>query len=1800
MANRLASASRQFVGRADELQQLDSAFASSVEGRGVPLVVSGEPGVGKTRFCDELASIARRRGFRVVNGRCSVDAGAPAFWPWQPILRELCGDAAAGLLSSEGGRAAADDDRFVRFQAVTDHVAEVCAQSPVCLVVDDIHAADAGTLLLTRFIARSLPRLALTLVLTRRSGEPADDPDIARLLDDIEAEAVPIMLEPLDLEETAAFLDANGLAGIDTGVASVLHRVTGGNPMFLRRVTALGTPGPDPGSVPTGVRAAIERALARLSPEARRVLQIGAVLDPTPTVATVAAVVGCDPGAVLDAVGEGAVAGLVESEGTSRFAFGHEVIRSAFEDALGGNERLDVHAAAAAVADTKGAASADLLGWRAHHAVAAAPRSPEDARRAVAACSEAAEAMAQSFAYEQADAMLSEAVDLHKRSTIGPLPGGLMVRWAQAAANCGRTNEARARFDRAVTVTRSDINDPVLFAEAALGLGGLGVKERRLPDERARVLGLQRAALAGLPDGAVPVRYRLEARLAAEAVIDGAPLDDVRAAVEAARRYGDPAVLGEALALWHHVVLTPEHTRTRLAIADELIRAAADAGSGVFGLIGLWFRTIDLFHLGDGRAVGALEEVRARASTVASQDIVAKMAVVDAMLLIRSGRLDEAVVAAEHARDLGEAAGEVNALNYYGAQILGIRWIEGRSAEVAELAEQVAALPGVVDSDFAFQATAAAFLANAGRLGRARAMVAELVGDDPVKLPLSSSWLVGMAALADVTAALDDARLARQVYGVLAPYADLPTFGGSAVLCLGSTERALGVASQAFGDLDRAVGHFERAIEENRRLGHLPMAIIAHAELAFALVRRGRTSDRERAADLFDRAIIEASRIEMTVRAATWREARAALSTAPAGVARRNDPVLSGRIHVDGSRWVVALDGRRVRVPNLVGMRYLAELLTRPRQSIPALSLASQGMTAGSPNRQELLDDKARAAYAARARELTSELAEAEANNDLVRAEKIRVELDALVDELEAATGLGGRPRAFTDSTERARSSVSKAVRRAIDAIDDASPAIADALRATISCGAVCMYVPDAMAPVVWSTEVAQAGEDAELPRPAAPIAVFPTPTATIGARGRRAARRWFVGRDEQVDLLRSALASADRPFSVLFVHGPGGVGKTMLLGALAAEAATAGVRVVRLDMHTIEPNSSAFSVRFVAELGRDSIDVTPQTLADAGPIAVLVDTFERAEPLVGWLWDQFVARLQSNALVVIASRNPPPARWRADPSWQALARVVALGNLSAEDTRQYLELRGIEASLHDRLISLTHGHPLALSLVVDVLEQRTADDRAAIDLVDTPDVVRMLVERFVGEIPDRRRREALAVCAHVRFTTEDLLRAAMGGDDAGELLSWLRSLSFVEEGRYGLFPHDVARDVLDTDLRWRDRVGYADVHVRVRRHLVGRIRSLEGLAQQRAAADIIYLHRLNPIMRPRFDWSRLCNVQVDRVDRGERDLILEMTALHQGPAQAEMARHWLDRQPEAFAVFRTDDEVVGYTAILRLHEASPRDIQHDPGALAMWTYAATHDPPRQDEVVTAARFFVDRAEDQVQASPSWDGFTIAHMLHAFNTPHLAWDFIGSWQTPDHEPMMRYKDYHRVSDAEFDIDGRHHFVFAHDWRRRDWEAFIEMMGHRELDDGSGILVPAGVTPPQPMPVLSHHEFGAAVRQALRDRHRPDRLAANLLVRSRSVRARFGADAGATSLVELLDEAADALAGDPRDVKAHRAIDRTYLRPASSQQKAAEVLGLPFGTYRDHLNRGISRIVEQLWHQEVHPVEHQPRTDRRIS
>lgn len=1037
--------------------------------------MSGEPGIGKTRFCDEVADQVRAAGLRVVAARCWSDGGAPPLWPWQPILGELCGRDAADLLASDVGTATIDPDRFARFAAITDQLAAACTREPVCLVIDDVHSADRGTLLLVRFVARTLARLPLALVLARRSREPAGDEAATQLLDEIEREGTPIVLRRFDWDEAEAFLAAHGLESLDRDVAEALLRVTDGNPLFLRRVAALGPPERGQ-ALPSGVRVAIDQALSRLRPDTQRVLRTASVLGLTPSITEAAAVTRSRPVAVLDAVQGGVGAGLVTVGGADRFTFSHELVRSTLENAMEVADRLDAHArAASAIGGDEPAVPSDRLAQRAFHALAAAPRSAEDARLAVAACRAAARAMVNGFAYEQADAVLSAAVALFEPTNLGTPSGELLVEWAQAALLCGHMSEARTRFGQAATTAQRE-EDPVTFAEAALGLGGHWVDEHRQPVARARVLGLQRSARDKLPSRHEALHCRLNARLACEAVFAGGPIEAVHEALDAARLCGDPLAVAEALSLAHHALLRPEHIRTRLKLADEQIRVASEAGHGMLALVGLCWRTVDLFHLGDDRAYRALEDLRERANALASQHIRFVVGAIDVMLLIRQGRLDEAERESKDMYSLGEAIGEVDALSYFSAHLLTIRWIQDRDTELLETAVETAASPTLIEPEFAFRASAAVIAARAGRHDIARNTLDALAAEGLATLPRSVTWMTGMMGIASLAAELDDAAVARQAYDLLLPFADLPLMASLAMLCFGSTERYLGMAALTFGDEDLAIRHLEQAIASSGRLGNRPLVAITQAELAAALVRRDLPQDRVRAAELLDQAALQASRMGLTARAEGWRAELAAVDDSDHGAPARDGrdsrvaDMRQGYIRRDGPRWIVGLEDHRVRLPDLVGLRYLAELLSRSGQPVTALALASSGAVQGDASRYELLDDEARAAYVARARELSQELAQAEANNDIVHIERLQAELDAIVDQLEAATGLGGRARSFNDNAERARTAVRKAIKRAIDAIDDASPAIAKTLHSTVSTGTTCTYTPDPRDPVVWST----------------------------------------------------------------------------------------------------------------------------------------------------------------------------------------------------------------------------------------------------------------------------------------------------------------------------------------------------------------------------------------------------------------------------------------------------------------------------------------------------------------------------------------------------------------------------------------------------------------------------------------------------------------------------------------------------------------------------------------------------------
>ena len=259
-----------------------------------------------------------------------------------------------------------------------------------------------------------------------------------------------------------------------------------------------------------------------------------------------------------------------------------------------------------------------------------------------------------------------------------------------------------------------------------------------------------------------------------------------------------------------------------------------------------------------------------------------------------------------------------------------------------------------------------------------------------------------------------------------------------------------------------------------------------------------------------------------------------------------------------------------------------------------------------------------------------------------------------------------------------------------------------------------------------------------------------------------------------------------------------------------------------------------------------------PITALVGTKIVVVVDSYELLEPLDDWFRDSFLPRLPASAVVVVAGRRPPSVSWRADPAWRDLLRIVSLRNLTPDESRQFLVASGCPPARIDDLAAATYGHPLALSLLADVVV-RGGDP--SVDPLE-PDVVATLVRRLLDDVPSGLHRRALEACALARVTTESLLRDVLDLADAGEVFAWLAGLSFVDARPDGLVPHDLARDVLDVDLRWRDRESYDSVFRRVRSHVHGRLHTLRGVAQQRAIYDEKFVFRNLPSVLSPVDWT--------------------------------------------------------------------------------------------------------------------------------------------------------------------------------------------------------------------------------------------------------------------------------------------------------------------------------------------------------
>jgi hypothetical protein len=1096
-----------FVGRKRELAALTAGLDDALAGRGALFLVSGEPGIGKSRLTDELAARARALEARVLWGRCWEAGGAPAYWPWVQSLRSYVRDLDAEALRSQLGRGAAhlaqlvpeagdfssepsrtvgvdpETARFRLFEAVAEFLRNGGEARPLVLVLDDLHSADTPSLLLLQFLAAELADARLLVVGAYRDVDPTLHDPLSSALGELARLPVTRMLalSGLDRPEVATFIGESSGVEPDEAVVAAIYEETEGNPLFLDEVMRLLVSegkladvalAPFPRlEIPHGIRAVIDHRIGRLSDECRSALTLAAILGREFSLDALAHVSGSSPSRILDLLQDAIAERVVTQAAPGRLRFSHALIREVLYDALPQARRIRLHREIGEALERVYEEPESHLAELAHHFVAAAPAG--DVEKAIDYARRAGERAARLLAYEEAVRLfetaltgleLKEPVDKRMRCE-------LLLALGDAEARAGDGQKAKDTFLHAAEAARR-VDAPELLAEAALGYGGRFMWARAGTDPYLIPLLEEALATLGREDSALRVRSMARLAGALRDQHDPEPRASLSGgALEMAKRIRDAAATAYALDGRICAIMWPDNGEERLALADELVRAAAQAGAGERSAHALYTRAFASLELGDMAAVrSSLEEYAGVTAQLRQPAWHWLLVVTRATLALFEGRFDGAQRLMEDALALGVRAQASDAILSHRVQLFTLRLHRGKPNTVEDaLRRSVVEYPARP----MFRCMLAHLLVEHGQETEARSLFDELAEDRFAALPRTNEWLFSLGFLADVAQRLHDRERASALYELLLPHAARNACTAD-YIATGSVSRPLGVTAATMAHWDDAERHFEDALNANTSMRARPWAAWTQCDWAAMLLHRDGPRDGHRAAELLERAAETAEHLAMT----PLLERAAALNSTD-GPSPATTPSIFRR---DGEYWSVGYERDTFRLKDSKGLRYLARLLREPGRELHALDLVAgerpgvrpvrtpePGLASSSPGDVgETLDAQAKAEYRRRLEELEDELDEAQALGDPERLARAQEERDFLVGELVGAIGLGGRDRRMGSPAERARVSVTRAIRSALARIHEHSPALGDHLERTIHTGTFCSYAPDPRAPADW------------------------------------------------------------------------------------------------------------------------------------------------------------------------------------------------------------------------------------------------------------------------------------------------------------------------------------------------------------------------------------------------------------------------------------------------------------------------------------------------------------------------------------------------------------------------------------------------------------------------------------------------------------------------------------------------------------------------------------------------------------
>jgi class 3 adenylate cyclase len=881
-----------FVGREAERAVMERSRSQVRAGTRQVVLISGEPGIGKSRLASLSAHASHGEGFAVLWGACSEELAVP-YEPWISVCAQLVENAPSDVLerhvARHGGelarlarelprrlpeapepeRSDPETERFLLFSAVAGALADLAASVPVCLVLDDLHWADAQAVALLKHVVWTVDSSAVQLIVAFRDSDLGKDHPLGAVLADLRridgVERIALQgLAAAEVSEVMAAaagheLDADGLV-----LAGEIASETDGNPFFveevLRSLVESGRLLHDPTTqrwsvdrsaplgLPESVRDVITRRVERLGDEAREVLTLAAVIGRSFDFELLARLVDTAESELLDRLEAAVAASLLDesTEQVGRFRFVHALINQTLVEGVGATRRSSMHhRVALALEELYGQDPSEhdaelALHWR----LAAAPTARSKAAHYAARTGRRALDI---LAPAEAAKQFADALDL-----LGPVES---VERCRALIGLGQAQQltgdaAYRRTLLSAAQIASSLGDADLATAAALAnTRGFTSFIGHLDDERVKAI--ERAL--ELDERTDPGRRaQLLALESQEMLYEHDPTRRQALATEAlalARDIGDPRVRARVLQHAFHGLWSPDMLSVRVDIAHDLLATAQAMEDRAvefwanFLLLQVGFETCD-FSL----AQSARERQQELAAALAQPTLNWVTQVGVAAWAVLEGDLVVGERLSRQARELGELAGQPDALQVFGEYRALARTYQGRGDErLIELSRRAAdAHPRMA----VWFASTALYEALFGSRDAAQALLREAVESGLEKVGWDILRLCTLAFYAEAASYLQAADVAALVYELLEPWQDQFVWSGASGY--GHVRLWRGVAAATLRQDDEADEHFAFACRFHDDNGLRLWSARSHLGWAQSFAARG---ERARAQEHASRAL---------------------------------------------------------------------------------------------------------------------------------------------------------------------------------------------------------------------------------------------------------------------------------------------------------------------------------------------------------------------------------------------------------------------------------------------------------------------------------------------------------------------------------------------------------------------------------------------------------------------------------------------------------------------------------------------------------------------------------------------------------------------------------------------------------------------------------------------------------------------------------------------------------------------------------------------------------------------------------